>query len=180
MTSPAAGSSQRVRVTREAHRVPSSCAPRQVGELIVGFLTAISEGSVEVSRFFAPDMKWYSVSEWSRGAGKRHFVSHGYDPRELESYFERRAAQNERISLLEVDVSYEPGRELGHVAYVLERGADDLPESDPIVHGKGAIDCDTGKIAVWSMSHDSRFQKAPPICPGEPKPSGLAIACARA
>lgn len=170
---------QQVRVTRDGQGGPAACSPQEVGELIVGFFGAINEGSVEASSFFAPDMKWYSISEWSPKGGKRHFVSYGYDPEKLESYLERRIAQQERLHLLEIDVAYERERNLGHVVYAIERTADDLPSSDPIVIGKGAIDCETGTIAVWSMSHDTRFQRAPAICPGEADPPMIAIACAR-
>jgi hypothetical protein len=148
--------------------------------LVVGFFAAINEGAVEASRFFAPDMEWYSVTGWSRAAGKRHFVSNGYDPEKLESYFQRRAEQQERVHLLEMDVAHEAARDIGHVAYTLERTADDFPHSYPLVIGKGAIDCDTGRIAVWSMSHDTRFQTAPALCPGEAEPPEVAIVCARA
>ncbi|CAN5700886.1 hypothetical protein BH24ACT26_BH24ACT26_04890 [soil metagenome] len=171
---------QKVRVTRDRQRGPATCSPQEVGELVVDFFAAINEGAVEASSFFAPDMEWYSVSEWSRKKGKRHFVSYGYQPQELESYFERRALQHEQLHLLEIDVAYDQGRSLGHVAYVVERTADDLPSSDPIVIGKGAIDCHTGTFAVWSMSHDTRFQRARAICPGQAKPPRIAIACARA
>ena len=171
---------QQVRVTRDGQRGPAPCSPEEVGELIVGFFGAINEGAVEASSFFAPDMEWYSVSEWSRKAGKHHFVSYGYEPEKLQSYFERRISQHERLHLLEIEVAYERSRELGHVVYAIERTANDLPNSDPIVIGKGAIDCDTGTIAVWSMSHDTRFQRAPVICPGEADPPKIAVACARA
>ena len=171
---------QQVRVTRDDQRGPAACSPEKVGELIVGFFGAINEGSVEASKFFARDMEWYSINEWSPKGGKRHFVSYEYEPDELESYFERRIKQHEQLHLLEIDVAYERARNLGHVAYAIERTADDLPSSSPIVIGKGAIDCETGTIAVWSMSHDTRFQRAPAICPGEADPPMIAIACARA
>lgn len=146
----------------------------------MGFFGAINEGLVQTSDFFAPDMEWYSLSEWSRASGKRHFVSYGYEPERLGSYFERRINQHEQLHLLEIDVSYEEERNIGHVVYAIERTADDLDSSNPIVIGKGAIDCDTGTIAVWSMSHDARYQKAPELCPGEAEPPEIALACARA
>ena len=179
MSPSAQGTTQHVRVTRDGHGVPNSCTPQEVGELVVDFFAAINEGAVEASRFFAPGMEWYSVTEWSRDTGKRHFVSNGYDPKKLESYFQRRAEQHERVHLLEIDVAYEPARNIGHVAYALERTADDFPDSDPIVIGKGAIDCDTGRIAVWTMSHDTCVQTPPALCPGEANPPKVAIACAR-
>ena len=178
-SSPAETATQELRVTREAQSGPPSCDPQQVGELVTGFFGTINEGTADASSFFAPDMEWYSVSEWSRVSGKRHFVSYGYKPKELVSYFKRRIRQHEQLHLLEIDVSYDEQRNLGHVSYAIERTADDLDGSEPIVLGKGAIDCDTGTIAVWSMSHDARYQKAPALCPGEAKPPKIAIACAR-
>ena len=168
---------QEVRVTRDGSDGPESCSPQEVGELVVGFLGAVSEGEEQISTFFAPDMEWYSLSEWSPGTGKRNFVTYG--PEKLDPYFERRAKQHERQSLLEIDVSYELQRNIGHITYNIERTADDLPKSDPIVIGKGAIDCETGTILVWSMSHDTRYQDAPALCPGEAEPPKVAIACAR-
>jgi hypothetical protein len=171
---------QRIRVTRDSGHGPEACHPQQVGETVIKFFAAIHDGRVEVESFFAADMEWYSASEWSREESKRHFVSRGFQPQELDSYFERRISQHEQLHLLEIDVAYERARNLGTVAYAIHRSADDLPNSDPIAIGKGAIDCDRGTIAVWSMSHDIRFQRAPAICPGEAKPPTIAIACARA
>lgn len=171
---------QQVLVTRDGQRGPATCRPQEVGELVVEFFAAINDGAIDTASFFAPDMEWYSITEWSRDSGKRHFVSYGYEPERLGSYFQRRIRQHEQLHLLEIDVAYERARNLGHVAYAIERTADDLPSSEPIVIGKGAIDCDTGTIAVWSMSHDTRFQRAPAMCPGEAEPPRVAIACARA
>lgn len=172
---------QDLQVTRDGAKGPDSCSPQAVGELVVGFFGAVNAGEFEASRYFSPDMKWYSISEWSPDSGKDHFVTYGYEPEELEAHFESRIAENEQLHLLEIDVAYERERNIGHIVYALERRADDLPVADPIVIGKGAIDCHTGKISVWSMSHDARFQRAASnTCPGKPDPPETAIACARA
>ena len=171
---------QQVRVTRDGQRGPATCSPQEVGELVVEFFGAINDGAIDTASFFAPDMEWYSISEWSRDSRKGHFVSYGYEPEKLGSYFQRRIRQHEQLHLLEIDVIYEHQRNLGHVSYAIQRTADDLNTSHQIVLGKGAIECDTGRIAVWSMSHDARFQRVPALCPGEAKPPRIAIACARA
>lgn len=171
---------QRVQATTEPWSGPNSCSPRRVGELVVDFFGAFNRGNVEISRFFAPGMEWYSVSEWSRKTGARHFVSYGFKPEELSSYFRRRAQLQERLHLLEIDADYEAARNLAHVAYVLRRTAEDLDDSHPIVIGKGAIDCETATIAVWSMSHDTRFQRIPSVCPGKRDAARVALACQRA
>ncbi|MFN2389818.1 MAG: hypothetical protein ABR575_09480 [Actinomycetota bacterium] len=173
------GGTQQVRVTRDAQDGPPSCSPQEVGELVVGFFGAINEGSVEVSSFFAPDMQWYSVTERRPGGDKRHFVTYGYDAEKLGAYFDRRIGQHEQLRLLEIDVAYEGARDLAHVAYTLERRADDLPQGHPIAAGKGAIDCGTGTIAVWSMAHEARFQRPGSICPGDAGDFQIAIACTR-
>ncbi len=115
--------------------------------------------------------------------GKRHFVSHGYDPQKLGAYFERRAEHRERLQLLEIDVAHDPERsDIAHIAYSLERTADDLGkafEAQPIAQGKGAIDCPTGTIAVWSMGHDTRLRGEFSLCSGEPDPPRIALACVR-
>lgn len=171
--------SQTVRVTRDDHSGPETCRPLKVGELIVSFFGAFNEGAVDAAAYFSPEMQWYSVSEWTRARGKRHFVSYGYDPAKMHSYFQRRASHNEHLRLFEIDVDFEQERNLGHVGYSLARTADDLPRSRPIAMGKGAIDCDSGTIAVWSMSHDVRFQRLPGLCPGRPQSRREALACTR-
>ena len=169
---------QEVRVTRDTARGPAACHPREVGELVVGFFAAVNhERTHGVADFFTRGLGWYSVTEWSPRTGKRHFVA--YEPSKLERYFERRARRHERLHLLEIEVAYERAGNLGHVAYVVARAADDLTGFGDAV-GKGAIDCATGRIAVWSMGHDKRFaEESSRICPGDPDRYRTAIACAR-
>lgn len=159
---------------------PEDCGPRAVGELVARFFAASNERDVDISAFFARDMEWYSVTDRVRDNDRRHFVSYGYDPDKLGAYFERRAEQNEELVLLEVDVQHDPDRQnVGHIAYTLERRADDLAGSQPLAHGKGAIDCDSGTIKVWSMVHPVRLQHSPDVCAGDAEPPRVALACAR-
>jgi hypothetical protein len=68
---------------------------------------------------------------------------------------------------------------LGQVAYTLRRTADDLAAYAREAGGKGAIDCDTGGIAVWSMAQGHEPLPFGDLCLGEPQPPHVAIACAR-
>jgi hypothetical protein len=60
----------------------------------------------------------------------------------LLDYFARRQRHRERLGLEQVDVSYARG--LGHIAYRIERLADDLRSlgiTGTTAHGKGAVAC---------------------------------------
>lgn len=127
--------------------------------------------------YVGPEQGWYSVTEDNPGDGGRHFVTGDSD--ELREYFDRRIAQNERIYLLEIDVAYERARDVAHVAYNLLRTADDLTGYAEEAGGKGAIDCDSGRIKVWSMAQSPRPGFVGDLCPGNPRPPTTALACAR-
>jgi hypothetical protein len=172
---------QTVLVTRDADRGPKGCHPENVGQLVVDFFTAVNRRQPErVTDIFTPQLGWYSITEYSPKTGKRHFVA--YAPAKLQRYFEGRISKNERLYLLEMDVAYERSRKLGHISYVLRRTGDDLDRYGDVATGKGAIDCETGRIAVWSMAHDSRHTDDAPaaLCPGDAEPPNVAVVCSRA
>ena len=167
-----------IRVTRDSQEGPETCHPTAVGRVLSGFLNDFSEGDPSAADRFSDDMEWYSMTEWSRATGKRHFVTS--DQADLESYIERRSGHDERMVLLEVRVQFDGARDLGHIAYTVERTADDVQQARPIAMGKGAIECDTGRILLLRMGHDTRHQRGPEICPGAPDPPGVALACGAA
>jgi hypothetical protein len=172
----------RVVVTRDSARGPSSCGPGAVGELLVDFLYAINSGKEPIDDYFVSDMQWFSVTTGNPRAGGSHFVA--YNKRELRRYFAERAELHEQWRLIAVDVDYERRRNLGHISYVIERRADDLKPFERRAHGKGAIDCTTGKIVAWSMGVPKGVQEGPSTpglpCP-QPRRSGsdIAVACTR-
>lgn len=175
--SPEARLTQQVRVTRDATAGPLHCRPEQVGRLVVDFFAAVNRGHLaDIMRAFTKKNGWYSVTEGNPRNGRRHFVA--YRPAKLRSYFKARIRQHERMHLVEIDVGYERPGNLGHVAYSLIRSADDLDGYAEEAAGKGAIDCASGRIAVWSMG---QIKKPIPgnLCPGTPDPPAVAIACAR-
>ena len=170
--------SQDIRVTRDADRGPQACRPQQVGETVIAFFNAVNRSEVEEAlKYLAPELGWYSVTEGNPRDGGRHFVA--YDANKLRNYMQRRVRVDERMHLLEIDVDYERARDIGHVAYNLLRTAKDLTDYAPEVGGKGAIDCASGRIAVWSMAQGPKRLLVGGLCPGQADPPALAVACAR-
>lgn len=170
--------SQRVEVTRDEGGAPEKCSPQSVGDLVVRFFDAVNREDVAaISGFFTEDFEWFSITEGNPRNGGRHFA--GYDHADLNRYFARRVQQDERMYLLEIDVQYESARDLGHVAYNLHRTADDISGYGPDAGGKGAIDCSTGLIHVWSFGQAEGSMFVGELCPGEATPTKVALACTR-
>jgi hypothetical protein len=197
----------KVIVTSDDASLPDGCRPRQIAELVISFINAFNSGDQSrLSQLFfisegpsPPDFSqggyypwsWYSVSEV--GAGGRiedGFVT--YDQGELLRYFAERHRQGERLELLKVSATQAGllGNE-GNVGiiYVLTRDAEDLaPElggPDHIATGKGAINCGSQRIFVWSMEMrvgDTRSEReaASWLCTDPPgwRPGAAVVACA--
>jgi len=171
----ARGAPARVVVTRDDPALPAGCRPRPLARRIVAFFDAFNRGDPAATGFVAPSGGWYSVTDGRR----RHFVT--YSRRGLPAYFARRHRHGERLRLEQVDVSF--GNGLGHIAYVIDRRADDLRRlaiTGTTAIGKGAVNCETGQIVVWSMGmprwigHE-HFE----VCPPPRTPSRAIVACAR-
>src|SRR6266511_282455 len=179
---------------------------------LTDFFDALNNSSpLVIKRFFAPAPKfeWYSVTEgggvddrWRErptfdrsrlllgpnGRG-RHFVT--YDPASLQLYLAQRQGQHERMSLLVLDVGEQrgpPHPEAG-IAYVVRRAADDLDEvgiTKGLAQGKGAIDCDSGRIFAWSMAMEGSpaswaHETLKMLCPAPSAGAAVdvVVACAR-
>jgi hypothetical protein len=151
-------------------------APRvALARRIAAFFDAFNRGDPAATGYIAASGGWYSVGDGRR----RHFVT--YSRRGLSGYFARRHHHGERLRLEQVDVDYANG--LGHIAYLVDRRADDLRRlgiTGTTAIGKGAVDCDTGQIVVWSMGMPAghgheRFE----VCPPPRTPSRAIVACAR-
>jgi hypothetical protein len=165
----------RIVVTRDDPALPAGCRPRPLARRIAVFFDAFNRGDPSAADYIAPSGGWYSVSD----GGRRHFVT--YSRRGLPGYFARRHRRGERLRLEQVDVSF--GNGLGHMAYLVDRRADDLRRlgiTGTTAIGKGAVNCETGQIVVWSMgmppgSGHERFE----VCPLPRTPSRAIVACAR-
>ena len=204
---PPVGEPTEVIVTSDDASLPNGCHPREVAELLVGFVDAFNRGDrASLSRIFflsespsPPDFgdrgyelwSWYTVGRI--GAGGK--IESGFvtsDQAELLDYFERRHGRGERLRLLKVSLTQTGllgmDGNVGFV-YVLTRRAEDL---DPglggpagIASGEGAINCKNRKIFTWRMDmreDDSRTEReaAGWLCEDPPgwKPGDAVVACA--
>lgn len=165
----------RIVVTRDDPRLPAGCRPRPLARRIAAFFDAFNRGDPSAADYVAPSGGWYSVSDGRR----RQFVA--YSRRGLPGYFARRHRHGERLRLVQVDVSF--GNGLGHIAYLIDRRADDLRRlgiTGTTAIGKGALDCETGRIVVWSMGMPAgRGHERFEVCPPPRVPTRATVACAR-
>jgi hypothetical protein len=197
----------KVIVTSDDASLPDGCRPRQIAELVIAFIDAFNGGDQgRLAQLFfisegpsPPDFSetgyypwsWYSVSEV--GAGGRiedGFVT--YDQGELLRYFAERHRQGEHLELLKVS-STQAGL-LGNegnvgIVYVLTRDAEDLEPGlggpDRIATGKGAVNCASRRIFVWSMvmrpdEKRTKQDAADWLCTDPPgwRPGTEVVACA--
>jgi hypothetical protein len=197
----------KVIVTSDDASLPDGCNSRQIAGLVLEFIDAFNRGDVEhLSRLFfisegpsPPDFgaagyypwSWYSVSEvGEEGRVENGFVT--YDKGELLRYFAERHAEGEHLSLLKVSSTQagllDEENNVG-IVYVLTRDAEDL---DPklggparIAFGKGAINCKSHQIFVWSMEMRTREDRTPReaagwLCADPPgwRPGKAVVACA--
>lgn len=169
---------QAFEVTRDSERGPSPCRPQAVGELMVGFLQKVNAGT-DPTGSFSSSFQWYSMTEGNPRNGGRHFVTHERD--ELDDYFERRADHDETMKLIELSVGYDEGRDISHIAYVIERTADDTARFGTMVTGKGAIACGEGKIELLSMGMARDIMDGVgSYCPAPENPDvDVAVICTR-
>jgi hypothetical protein len=194
-------------VTSDDASLPEGCTTRQIAELAIEFVDAFNRGDEErLSRLFfvsegpsPPDFSragyypwsWYSVSEVGEGGMiENGFVT--YDKGELLRYFAERHRQEERLGLIKVSSTQagllDEENNVG-IVYVLTRDAEDL---DPglggpsrIAFGKGAINCESRQIFVWSMEMREGDERTPRqaavwLCTDPPgwRPGKAVVACA--
>ena len=169
---------QAFEVTRVSQDGPTTCRPEAVGGLMVDFLQKVNAGS-DPTGSFASSFQWYSMTEGDPRADGRHFVT--YERDELAAYFERRASHDESMKLIELSLDYEKDRNISHIQYVIERTADDTARFGSMVTGKGAIDCEEGKIELLSMGMAKDIMNGfGPLCPRSEEPDeDVAVVCAR-
>jgi hypothetical protein len=135
-----------------------------VEDPITGFFGAVNHGETErIGDFFSPSAGpegvsprgWYSVTDGNPEGGGRHFAA--CTDRDLRTYFELRSRQHERLRLLTMNISAPTWHGGVDITYVVSRRTDDLERSpegaERRARGKGAINCERGRIFVWSMAH---------------------------
>lgn len=141
---------------------PDGCGVVDVGRLVVGFLDVFNSGTIggRVDEFIAPENRfgWFSVE----GVGER-LNSDASDRATLGAYLQERADAGERLRLVAMATEYELARNVTHLAYNVKR----KPETSGIaavVVGKGAVDCESGRIMAWSMGTSDAGQQT--LCRG--------------
>ena len=169
---------QAFEVSRDSEEGPAACQPQAVGELMVDFLHKVNAG-LDPTSSFASSFQWYSMTEGNPRNGGRHFVT--YERDELDDYFDRRAAHDESMKLVELSLDYEEERDISHITYVIERTADDTARFGTMATGKGAIACGEGKIELLSMGMAKDIMDGMgPYCPEvEEQHEDVAVVCAR-
>jgi hypothetical protein len=160
---------------------PKACQPLEAAELARDFLAAISQGDdAAIAAILTPEPRfmWYSASLDDHNHA-------AFDVAETRTLLQRRAQAHEDGQLLALSVWFDPRRRLGHIAYALTLRADDVRPgadgSDRLVEGKGAIDCASGTIMVWSMGTDAArttIADLSPYCPGGRDLGEEIVACA--
>jgi hypothetical protein len=175
-------------VTRDTISLPPGCSPREVGTLLLRFGDAFNAGDRgTLERVFAADAlpgsqaPLYSVTERRFGVTTPWRYRVFYDRDALFAYFAERHAQNERMTLVDVQVGPSSRPRAVGLAVKVRRKGDDLPRwlsSFAVV--KGGIDCEEGSIDLWNMGQSSR-DEIRDICPHPPrwKPGAPAVACSR-
>ena len=195
-----------VLVTSDDASLPDGCHPRQLAEIVVGFVDAFNSGDRNrLARIFfvsegpsPPDFaardyepwSWYTVSRvGASGKIESGFVT--YDQGELLRYFAKRHGKGERMRLLKVSLTQTGllGKEdnVGFV-YVLTREAEDLEPGlggpARIASGEGAVNCKNRRIFAWRIDmrkEDSRTRReaAAWLCADPPgwKPGEAVVAC---
>jgi hypothetical protein len=144
----------------------ASCDPRPQVDAFVEALNAGDLDALDSAFATGPRWRWYSVADL---AGQR-LQAASKDRGTLRAYFAERIARHETLRLLEFRRHAD-----GNFTYLLRRSADDLVGGRADERqGKGWLDCESGKIGVWSLGG------APPpatfaTCPrsAQPLPSDL-------
>jgi hypothetical protein len=131
--------------------VPQACTAAGTTALVKGFFAALSQGRVEdLARFFAPPMRfqWYANGV---EPGVRLDES-ARDRSTLLGYLQQRQAMREHMVVEAVDFNgYRDADRTAHFGMLLRRAADDIPGGPQLLLGKGAVDCDTGRLMVISI-----------------------------
>lgn len=182
-------------VTRDNLSLPAGCRPRQVAEVVAGFVDAFNQGDrQQISRFLrlagdpgpggATPWSWYAAPDGNPERGKNRIVTY-YDQDKLLTYFAERWEQNERLGLLMAAVIGEgQNKEVG-ADLALTRAADDLNTasggSRRLAQAKVVIDCGERKIIRWVMDMQKTNERISGLrtCPRPPgwKPGTAVVAC---
>jgi hypothetical protein len=145
-------------VTRDDGGMPADCDLQKVALYVGNFLEALNSGTGEsIAASLSPQFQWFSMTEETREP-RRHMAA--FSVADLLAYATARQAQHEHLRLLAFDAG--PNWAGVGFGFFLVRTADDLNVSGQVVNGKGQLDCNDGRISVWSMG-DNALNQIPRI-----------------
>jgi hypothetical protein len=129
--------------------------------LVADFLSAQQRKSLRLGRYVAhrPTFQWYSDNVANGRIGLRVASNRST----LSAYLKERQNHGDRITLWQLALS-PPDHGVGNFDFILRRTADDIPSDLTITAGKGAADCRTGLVMVWSMGGPEAAERGN-LCP---------------
>jgi hypothetical protein len=145
---------EKVVVTRTRPGLPRGCGPRGAAKVLRGMFDAFSRGDrarFEQSFFGArvpgERFRWFAVYD---GVTDVTLVTRS----QLLSFLGARVERRDTMRLRRIDIGVDDARGLVHFGYLGVRRADDLPigrgGTAGIVEGKGAFNCQSRKIVVFT------------------------------
>jgi hypothetical protein len=153
-TLPETSSVPNVIVTRDDGGMPADCGLHKIALYVGDFLEALNTGTGErIAASLSPQFQWFSMTEETREP-RRHMAA--FSVADLLAYATARQAQHEHLRLLAFDAG--PNWAGVGFGFFLVRTADDLNVSGQVVNGKGQLDCNDGRISVWSMGDNALNQ----------------------
>ncbi len=167
----------KVVVTRDSSPVgaPLSCRPEAAGLFISNYITAVNRGLMhDLDRYFANSSRFHWYSD-ATGSNIRIGTA-ANDRLSLLSYLESRHVHHEQVAIVQLAVAYRASDNSGNFEFNGKRVADDIAPEGSLTVGKGALDCETGKIMVWSWGESVAGQLAA-ICPAGSEGGLPLIAC---
>lgn len=168
-------SKQDIVVTSDDRSLPQKCRPRALASALVGFMDALRTGDDRKLRgYFGAGFKWFSVTGSPVRGHRRHFVA--YEVEKAVLYIvEKRGF---RWTLSDLVVSDNP-RGYSDIHY---SGVWSYKGARWSFRGKGAIDCGSRVVKVWSLAvSKEQADRGDPLCPAPaeaPNPNTL-VACVR-
>lgn len=130
-----------------------ACTAMATTALLKRFFAAHSAGQIkDLDAYFAPASRflWYA-----NGVPPGLRLNGGAQDRgSLLGFLQRRQARHERITVDSVGFNgYRASDRTGHFGMLLRRTADDLPGGPQLLGGKGAVDCDSGRLMVVGIGN---------------------------
>jgi hypothetical protein len=127
---------------------PKECSPRDVLNLLQGFVRAFNDGdATRLKGIFGEGFQWFSMT-----MGPDDHIAI-YDVAKLPPYFNDRHRHAEKLALQVLEVNAGSWHGGIDIVFNVRRTADDLKQGPVNAGGKGMVRCDNKTIAVWSMGN---------------------------